>query len=182
VNRVEVNLVGNSLCNAHPGLTFRTNVRYRSTAIDEEVHIMDARDLMAPALNPLNESDTVVTAARRMRALGVSTVPVAGEGNGFVGMVRERDIVENCVAAALDPRQLAVGSIVSRRQRTISAGQAADTHMLGLLLRQPGGMLPVLDHGVLVGIITIESIAAHLIEDDDATAGRLWWPNPPDVM
>lgn len=137
---------------------------------------MDARQLMAPAMSALQETDTVVTAARRMRALGVSVIPVANTHNGFVGMLRERDIVENCVAAALDPRELAVGSILSSPQNSIRAGQVADSELLNLLLRQPSGMLPVLDHGMLVGVITVSGIAGHLV-DDDASLGRQWWPD-----
>lgn len=139
---------------------------------------MDARQLMAPAMSALNCSDTVVTAARRMRALGVSVIPVVDDNNSFAGMLRERDIVENCVAAALDPRELEVGSILSSPQSSIGAGQVADSYLLGLLLRQPFGMLPVLDHGVLVGVITVSGIADHLIDDeDDAAADQQWWPD-----
>ena len=141
---------------------------------------MDARQLMAPAQTPLNESDSVVMAARRMRALGVASVPVADAGDCFIGMVRERDIVENCVAAALDPRELTVGAIVSRHQYAVSVGDQADSNLLGILLRQPSGMLPVVDRGVLVGVITVVSIASHLIDDDDTTtASELWWPANP---
>ena len=140
---------------------------------------MDARQLMAPAQTPLNESDSVVMAARRMRALGVSSVPVAGDGDCFIGMVRERDIVERCVAAALDPRELTVGAIVSRHQYAVSVADPADSNLLGILLRQPSGMLPVVDDGVLVGVITVVSIASHLVDDDDAPASELWWPAGP---
>jgi CBS domain-containing protein len=145
------------------------------------VIVLDARQLMAPALTCLNETDTVVQAARRMRALGVSSVPVCNAVNGFIGMVFERDIVEHCVAAALDPRVMPVGSLVQGPQQSVNVDQTADSRVLGLVLRQPFGMLPVLDLGVLVGVITMAGIAAHLIDDTDleSTAGRLWWPSDP---
>jgi len=135
---------------------------------------------MAPALKCLDESDSVVLAARRMRALGVSSVPVAGPHNGFIGMVFERDIVEHCVAAAADPREMCVGALVQGSQPAVNVDRVADAAVLSLVLRQPLGMLPVVDHGVLVGVITLAGIAAHLIHDDadDATVGHLWWPTP----
>jgi predicted transcriptional regulator len=140
--------------------------------------MVDARQLMAPALTCLDESDSVVLAARRMRALGVSSVPVAGAHNGFIGMVFERDIVEHCVAAAADPREMCVGALVQGSQPAVEVDRVADAAVLGLVLRQPLGMLPVVDGGVLVGVITLAGIAAHLIDDDgdDATVGHLWWP------
>jgi CBS domain-containing protein len=143
---------------------------------------MDARQLMAPAVRSLDEFDSVVCAARRMRALGVSAVPVCDSGNHFIGMVFERDIVEHCVAAARDPREMAVGELVQRPQQSVNADHPADAIVLGLVLRQPFGQLPVLDNGVLVGVITLSGIAAHLIDhtEFDTTAGRIWWPAGPD--
>ncbi len=144
---------------------------------------LQARQLMAPALRCLDESDSVVLAARRMRALGVSSVPVNGAANGFLGMVFERDIVEHCVAAAVDPREMPVGALLRGPQATIAADRMADATVLSLVLRQPLGMLPVVDAGELVGIITLAGIAAHLIDDHDdveddadASLGQLWWP------
>ncbi len=125
----------------------------------------------------LDETDSVVLAARRMRALGVSSVPVDRRGVGFLGMVFERDIVEHCVAAGADPRQMPVGALLRGPQTMVSADRVADATVLGLVLRHPLGQLPVVDDGVLVGVITLAGIAAHLIDDDlDEPVGHLWWP------
>jgi CBS domain-containing protein len=139
---------------------------------------VDARQLMAPVVKGLRESESVVLAARRMRALGVSSVPVTDFGNHFIGMVCERDIVEHCVAAARDPREMAVGDVVQRPQHSVDADHPADSTVFGLVLRHPLGMLPVLDNGALIGVITLSGIAAHLIDDTDldGTSARLWWP------
>lgn len=140
--------------------------------------IRDARQLMAPALKCLDESDSVVQAARRMRALGVSSIPVAGRRNGFLGMVFERDIVEDCVAAAVDPREMRVGALVRGSQPAIDVDRVADATVLGLVLQQPLGMLPVVEQGVLVGVITVAGIAEYLIDDSelDTAMGQMWWP------
>ena len=140
--------------------------------------ILDARQLMTPAPPCLDEAESVVLAARRMRALGVSSVPVSGSGNDFIGMLSERDIVERCVADGQDPRLISVGSLVQNCQQTISVDQPADSAVLGLVLRQPFGLLPVVDNGVLVGVITLAGITSQLIDDKelDASAPRLWWP------
>ena len=136
-----------------------------------------ARQLMGPPHESLLASDSVVTTARRMRSLGVSSVPVCGADNEFLGMVFERDIVQRCVAEAIDPGEMAVGRLLNLPQNWIDADQLADSAVLRMVLEQPLG-LPVVEHGVLVGVITLAGIAAHLIESDDVedrTVQR-WWP------
>jgi CBS domain-containing protein len=139
---------------------------------------MDARQLMTPAQPCLNEAESVVLAARRMRALGVTSVPVSGAGDDFIGMLSERDIVERCVADAQDPRAMSVGALVQYCEQTVSADHPADSTVLSMVLRQPMGQLPVVDNGVLVGVITLAGIASLLIDDrdPDGAAGRLFWP------
>ena len=140
---------------------------------------LSARQLMGPAQQSLLASASVVTTARRMRSLGVSSIPICGAHNEFLGMVFERDIVEGCVAEAIDPAEMAIGRILKLPQQSIDADQPADSTVLRLLLEQPLGLLPVVDHGVLVGVITLAGMAAHLIDDDDieGETQQRWWPN-----
>ena len=141
--------------------------------------IMDARELMTPAQPCLNESESVVLAARRMRALGVSSIPVSGSGDDFIGMLSDRDIIERCVADAQDPGLISVGSLVRYCEQTVSADHPADATVLSLVLRQPQGQLPVVDNGVLVGVITLAGIASLLIDDRDpeGASARIFWPS-----
>lgn len=48
----------------------------------------------------------------------------------------------------------------------------ADAAVLRMVLRQPLGILPVVDGGVLVGVITVAGIAEHLIDDGDPRGRR----------
>ncbi len=118
-----------------------------------------------------------------MRALGVSSVPVAGHARNFRGMIFERDIVEHCVAAGVDPREMTVGALLRGPQVSVTVDRIADAGVLGLVLRQPLGMLAVVDDGVLVGVITLARIAEHLIDDSDLelTMGHPWWPTDPSI-
>ena len=140
--------------------------------------IMNARQLMTPTRCCLNEAASVVLAARRMRPLGVSSIPVSGSGDDLIGMLSERDIVERCVADAQDPRLISVGSLVQYCEQTVSADHPADATVLSLVLRQPQGQLPVVENGVLVGVITLAGIASILIDDRDPDGGsaRMFWP------
>jgi len=143
---------------------------------------VNARELMAPPQKCLAETDSVVLAARRMRALGVSTVPVSDRQNGFIGMLSDRDIVERCVADAVNPGEMPVGDLVQGPQQCVKANRVADSSVLGLVLRQPLGVLPVVEDGILVGVLTLAGMAGHLIDDTDldGSAGQPWWPVPTD--
>ena len=41
----------------------------------------------------VDEFDSLVVAAQRMRSQGIGTIPVRGVGNRFVGMLSDRDII-----------------------------------------------------------------------------------------
>jgi len=94
-------------------------------------------------------------------------------------MVFERDIVHRCVAEAIDPLEMAIGRLLRLPQESIAINQPADSNLLRMIMKQPLGMLPVVDHGVLVGMITLAGIAAHLVDDEDieSAPGQLWWPD-----
>jgi hypothetical protein len=84
------------------------------------------------------------------------------------------------VAAAVNPGETTVGSLVSGQPATVDVCQPADSTVLGLVLRQPLGIVAVLDNGVLVGVITVAGIASYLIDDDDQESlAERWWPGGP---
>ena len=55
--------------------------------------VATARQLMSPAPSGVDEFDSLVVAAQRMRSQGIGTIPVRGVGNRFVGMLSDRDII-----------------------------------------------------------------------------------------
>ena len=60
--------------------------------------------------------------------------------------------------------------------RIVAADQPADSTLLRMIMEQPLGVLPVVDHGVLVGMITLAGMAAYLVGDEDIESGQ-WWPS-----
>ena len=136
------------------------------------------RRLMSPAPPSIDQFETVMAAARRMRASGAVSIPVSDECALFLGMLSDRDIVERCVADGQDPRVTRVGALVQSCEQTVTADHPADSTVLSMVLRQPLGQLPVVENGVLVGVITLAGIASLLIDDrdPDGAASRLFWP------
>jgi predicted transcriptional regulator len=92
------------------------------------------RALMAPAPPGVDQFDSVVDAARRMRAAAISAVPVTDERRRFLGMLSDRDIIERCVADARNPNGVTAGSLISPGQPTIDPDRIADAAVLAMIV------------------------------------------------
>jgi len=108
---------------------------------------------------------SVVQAAGLMRQHHVGNVVVVDEANGRevpVGIVTDRDIVIEVVAAGVDPRSVTVGDLLPRRLEAIdereTTGEAVRRMSLAGVRR-----LPVVDlSGALVGIISVDDLLPDL--------------------
>jgi CBS domain-containing protein len=135
------------------------------------------RELMSPAIPSIDQFETVMSAARRMRASGAVAIPVSDERGLFVGMLSDRDIVERCAADGHNPRAVTVGSLLGRQQQVIDPDRAADPTVLAMIVRQPLAELPVVDNGVLVGMISVADVALPMVDgaaSDNEIDG--FWP------
>ena len=62
-----------------------------------------ARELMTDHADCVRTSDTLVTAAQRMKELDVGAMPICGDDDRLAGMITDRDIVVKCIAEGGDP-------------------------------------------------------------------------------
>ena len=107
----------------------------------------------------------VVEAARLMRQRHVGSVVVIdkdGDRQVPVGMLTDRDIVVEIVAAGLDATPMKVGEVLQRPITTIDedAGYAETVRLMAV-----NGVrrMPVVDkRGTLIGIITVDDILRQL--------------------
>ncbi len=132
------------------------------------------RDLMAPRPSSIDQLEPVVAAARRMRASGLVAIPVTGDSGQFLGMLSDRDIVEQCVAAGLDPATTLVGSIFRPDQSTIPPDRIVDATVMLQIAQYATAELPVVEGGLLVGMLSIADVAIPLLGeiDEDGNAGE----------
>lgn len=140
------------------------------------------RKLMGPPSPSVHHEETVVTAARRLRAHATTAVPVWGHLGEYLGMLTAKDIIDRCVADGQDPRTTSAGSLVLSTGPVVHPDDDAGSTVLALLLSQPVPMLPVVDRGRLVGVITLDAIAGHLVDTigddgDSSGLGHEWWPH-----
>ena len=97
-------------------------------------------------------------AARLISRYNIGAVPVCGNDGKVRGIVTDRDIVLRCIASENDPDTTPVKEIMSRCVLTaspdISVKEAAEMMSKGQIRR-----LPVVNHGKLVGVISLSDIS-----------------------
>jgi len=127
-----------------------------------------ARDIMTEDAQCVRTTDTLVTAAQRMRELGVGLLPICGEDDQLAGVLTDRDIVVQCVADGGDPSTIRVEALADGKPVTIGADDDIE-EALRTMADHDVRRLPVIDGHRLVGMLSQADIAEHLPE----AAGRL---------
>ncbi|MBI4495017.1 MAG: CBS domain-containing protein [Chloroflexi bacterium] len=125
---------------------------------------MKVRDVMTQHVRCAKPSESVAEVAGEMKRLNVGVMPIC-EGDKLVGIVTDRDIAIECVAAGLDPRACQVREFMTFHPITISAdddlGQA-----FRLMMREQVHRLPAVDPGgKLIGILSLGDCAVNCPDD-----------------
>ena len=116
--------------------------------------------------------DTVISAARAMteRHVGAATVL---EGNGVVGVVTERDVMEKVVAAGGDPNTTRVRDIMTSPALSVSVNTTVDA-AAALIRKHHIRHLVVLDeHDQLVGMLALRYLLYDLMDDMERNVSDL---------
>jgi len=123
-----------------------------------------ARDIMSGSAECASETDSLVDAARKMRDLGVGSLPICGEDDRLKGVITDRDIVVNCIADGGDPSASRVSEMADGKPVTIGADDSID-EILRTMTEHAVRRLPVIDGHRLVGIVSQADVAKNLPED-----------------
>jgi CBS domain-containing protein len=119
-------------------------------------------DIMTLDLRTVELGDTIADAARTMREGNIGNVIVT-DGGRVAGIVTDRDIVIRAIAEGREARSTTVGDVCTSDARTLApedSVEAAAQAMAENGIRR----LPVVDHGKLVGIVSLGDLA----QDRDA--------------
>ena len=114
-------------------------------------------DVMRPdSLVTVDQEATVLEAARAMTARGVRIVGVL-EGNRFVGVLSERDVVRRVVARALDAAHTRVGDVMTGG---VVAADSGDDCLLTLRRMEAAGIghVPVMAEGHVLSMLSIRDL------------------------
>ena len=123
-----------------------------------------ARDIMSGSAECASENDSLVDAARKMRDLGVGSLPICGEDDRLKGVITDRDIVVNCIADGGDPTTSRVSEMADGKPVTIGADDSID-EILRTMTEHAVRRLPVIDGHQLVGIVSQADVAKNLPEE-----------------
>ena len=114
-------------------------------------------EAMTAGVESASSTETLLDAARTMREGDFGSMPVV-ENRRVVGVLTDRDLVVRAVAEGLDPAAVRVGDVVSRDAVTVGPDQDLDEAM-ELMARHRVRRLPVVDDGLLVGVVSQADIA-----------------------
>jgi CBS domain-containing protein len=120
-----------------------------------------ARELMSEGAECVRSSDTLTTAAQRMRELGVGSMPICGEDDRLAGIITDRDIVVHCVADGGDPSSTEVDKLAEGKPVTIGADDDVE-EALRTMIQHDVRRLPVIDGHLLVGMLSQADIARRM--------------------
>ena len=114
---------------------------------------------------------TVLQALKLMAERNVSAVLVT-EGERLVGIFTERDYARKVVLKGLASKDTKVGDLMTQNVLTISPSHTVDDCM-AIMTNNHIRHLPVVDHGVLAGIISIGDAVKSVMEQQQATIEQL---------
>ncbi len=114
------------------------------------------RDYMAHQVITVNASDSVFDATEKMIKNNVGCIVIMDNGE-VAGIVTKGDILKNSLLKLKDPVNTNVGLIMTHPFTTIES-EASLEDAANLMSQKQVTKLPVLEDGVLVGIITATDI------------------------
>jgi CBS domain-containing protein len=124
------------------------------------------RDIMERDPVTLDESSTVLDAARQMRDRDIGDVLVTSNDGKLVGIVTDRDTVVRAIADGRDPSGTPLREVCSRSVTTLSPDDSLET-AASRMRESSVRRLPVVDDGRPLGIVSIGDLA---IERDEQSA------------
>jgi len=124
-----------------------------------------ARDIMTEGCECVGENDTAADAAKKLSDLGVGAMPICGEDDRLKGMVTDRDLVTEVIAAGKDPSEVKMSELGDGKPVTIGADDSLSDAIKTMSEHQVR-RLPVIDGHELVGIVSQADIAKNAEEEE----------------
>ena len=117
-----------------------------------------AREIMTRDAQCVQEGETLIEAAKKMRDLDVGSLPICGDDNRLKGMLTDRDIVVKCLADGGDPQQTTAGSLTDGDPVSVAPDDSIDD-VLNTMAEYQLRRLAVVEGDRLVGIISEADVA-----------------------
>jgi CBS domain-containing protein len=133
--------------------------------------IQNILDRKGGAVVTIRPTDTVQTAADRMRAHSIAALVVKA-GDAIEGLISERDIVLAIARHGEGAPALAVSQVMAHAMVKVAPSDSLK-HAMSLMTNNRVRHLPVIADGRLVGIVSIGDVVKHRLDDLEAETNVL---------
>jgi len=120
--------------------------------------VRDILDRKGHDIRTITRSDTVFEAVRRMDEFQVGALLVM-EGEKLAGIVTERDYARKVILKGKSSAKTLVDEIMSHRVSHVGPGDTAE-HCMALMTERNVRHLPVVDHGKVMGMVSMRDLLA----------------------
>ncbi len=112
---------------------------------------------------------TVFDAASRMNEHQIGSLVVTGRDGGVLGIVTERDVLKRVVAAARDPRETSVASVMTS-EVVVCDPETRVEELRAIMRARRIRHVPVVSReGTLLGMVSIGDLNAHETQEMEQT-------------
>jgi signal-transduction protein with cAMP-binding, CBS, and nucleotidyltransferase domain len=139
--------------------------------------VLYARDIVEKDFISLSSESTVLEGAKAMKN-SKHGFAVIGSPNDPAGIVTEWDIISKVVAQGLDPKKVAMGTIMSTELLSVEAGTGLSA-VSQIMTERGVRRLLVKDGGQIIGFITAKTMLARMndyVDQISAQISRLQTP------
>ncbi|MDQ4069570.1 MAG: CBS domain-containing protein [Actinomycetota bacterium] len=114
----------------------------------------------------------VLMAVHRMRLQNVGALVVTRDGGRVEGVLSERDIVRALARHGADLLDMSVVAVMTRNVPVCSPGDLL-TSVMAQMTRTRNRHIPVVENGVLCGIVSLGDVVKHRLEEMELEASVL---------
>ena len=119
---------------------------------------MKIRDVMTKDVIKVAPEESVEVAARTLAQHNIGILPVCDHRGKVCGLVTDRDLVTRCIAANRAPNDTPVSDVMTR-QVTWADPEMQLNVAAGIMGRVQVRRLPVVENGVLCGMVSLGDLA-----------------------
>jgi CBS domain-containing protein len=120
---------------------------------------MKISELMHKNVEVIEETSTVMDAARKMAELDVGVLPVRGGNDKVVGMVTDRDIVVRALAKGENPESMVVTKVMTNKVEWCFDDEDVETASSKMSEKQIQRLLVMNRDKRLVGIVSLADLS-----------------------
>jgi CBS domain-containing protein len=115
---------------------------------------------------------TIGAAARLLRDKNVGALVISDDGNTVLGLISERDIVHGLAVYGARVSDLRVSDLMGRRVVTCVPDES-DTRVMAQMTHYRVRHVPVVENGMLKGIVSIGDVVKHRLDELETEANIL---------